>query len=342
MEQQEQSHVNRSLGLRNEPETVDSASPQPSDNDNNIEIALEAQSAQFRGLVFRSKPPSAPLPHPSLVFHQFTIVLNQQAQEVTSIRDSNRIQNEESRSQLGLHRGRPASPRHRSRSPAAATRPLNYRDRSPEDVVSRHDDDGTDHHALEGGSVCDADSSDCQHRLDKLRREKNDYAVCVACWLEDLPCDHQRHCRNCRVNGKVCVYITCISGARCPLDIKCPCFHTNKAFPQDTPTRKLGSSMHLIALLDLERSFLESYDIIQMQTKLQNPNLAPQIYFRLQQDIQHILQQQGGRLRDSVVQKLFSESDKVPRMNHKILRTKARFIVELVKEKKSAYTTSLL
>jgi hypothetical protein len=40
MERQEQNHVNRSLGLRNKPETVDNTSPQPSDHDDNIDIAL--------------------------------------------------------------------------------------------------------------------------------------------------------------------------------------------------------------------------------------------------------------------------------------------------------------
>jgi hypothetical protein len=333
MEQQDQTPIKRSLDLRNYGhaafEAVNSRTP---DDNMNLDTTPAAQSAESRVHDFQSQPSLVPFSHPPLVFRQHTRVSDQQLQTATPIRDSSRNQSEYGTNQINLRRGRPASSRSRSRSPTAATHPLLYRDRSQEVTVPRHDGDAGDYTA-EGGSACDSAGLDRQLRLDKLRKEKNDYAVCVTCWLKDLPCNHQWPCSECKAGGKVCAYVACISGGGCPLDTKCPCFHGHRSLPQETPTRMLGSSMHLIALLNLKRSFLESDDTNTIQAKVQHPTSATQLHLRLQPEIQHLLDQ-GQRFRDSVVRTLLRESDKVPYMNYKVLKTKARFNVEVVKEKK--------
>jgi hypothetical protein len=301
----------------------------------NVDITPAAQPAESRAHTSQSQQPLASFPYPPLVFRQSTTTRfsDQQLHELIPIRDSSRIQNEHRTTQVDFHRGRPVSSRSRSRSPTPATRPLLYRDRSPNITTSHHESSSALGQAAGSRAVCNPAELERRLRLDKLRKEKNDYAVCVTCWLKDLSCNHQWPCSECKASGKPCAYVTCILGGRCPTDVKCPCYHTNKAIPQETPTRKLGSSMHLIALLNLKPSSLESYNMSKIQTRLQDPTMAPQIYLRLEPEIQHLLDQ-GQRFRDSVVRTLLRQSDKVCQMTDRGLKIKARFVVELVKEKK--------
>jgi hypothetical protein len=335
MEQQEQNHLNRLRGLRNEPETVDGASPQPPDHDDNIDIALDAQSVESHGLVFRSKPPSAPFSHPSLVFRHSTVARpsSQHVQDFISIRYSSRSQSEERTTRATCHRGRPASSRRRSRSPTAATRPSFYRDRSQGGATSRHDFTVAVDHTTESAAVCNADEIVVRHlRLDKLRKEKNDYVICITCWLKDLPCDHQLLCSECQVSGSPCAYIACPLN-ECALDRKCPCYHGNKAIPQDTPPRKIGSCMHLLALLSLDRLPLDSYDMSEIHFRLPSPSSAQQTYLQLEQEIEDIIQQ-GNYIDDLGARKLLRESDKVAHMGLRRLKAIARLIARLIQEKK--------
>lgn len=183
-----------------------------------------AQSVESQAFAIQRQVPLAPFSHPPLVFRQSTTArfLNQQAQAV-----SNRSRSDVREFQTGMSRGRPASPRCRSRSPTAATRSSIYRDRSQEATASRHRVTAAPEPDVGGDVVDNPVYAARRLRLEKLVSEKNDYGVCVTCWLEELPCDHQWPCRECEASGKSCAYITCPMG-HCPLDLKCPCHHTKR------------------------------------------------------------------------------------------------------------------
>jgi hypothetical protein len=327
MEQQDQTPTKRSLGLRNYGhaafEAVNSRTP---DDNMNLDTIPAAQSAKSRVHASQSQQPLAPLSHPPLVFRQSTTTRfpNQRLQEVISSRASSRMQSE--------HRGRPVSSRSRSRSPTAITRPLLHRDRSLDITTSRHESSSALSQAAWSGAVCDSAELERRACLDKLRKEKNDYAVCVTCWLKDLPCDHQWLCNECKVSGSPCEYIACPM-ENCALDLKCPCYHRNKTSPQDSPPRSIGSSMHLVALLSLHGSLIDSYDMSNIQIRLQSPSSAQKIYPQLQQEIDDMAQQgQGFRHHEAV--KLLRGWDKMPKVGRRAQTTIARLILELVKEKK--------
>jgi hypothetical protein len=335
MEQQDRAPTGRSLSLRNygraDLETVNSQLP---DDSMNLHTTPTAQSAESRVHPSQSHQPRAPFSHPPLVFRQSTTSRfpNQRLQEVISSRDSSRVQSEHRTTQLDFPRGRPVSSRSRSRSPTAITRPLLYRDRSLDITTSRHESSSALSQAARSGAVCDSAELERRAGLDKLRKEKNDYAVCVTCWLKDLPCDHQWRCNECKVSGSSCEYIVCPM-ENCALDLKCPCYHKNKTFPQDSPPRSIGSSMHLIALLSLHGSLIDSYEMSNIQVRLQSPSSAQKIYLQLQQKIEDMAQQgQGFRHHEAV--KLLRGWDKMPKVGRRAQTTIARLIVELVKEKK--------
>lgn len=88
--------------------------------------------------------------------------------------------------------------------------------------------------------------------------------------------------------------------------------------------------MHLVALLNLNRLSLDSYEMNRIQAELQSPDRAHHFYHQHQQEIEHLLQQEQGFDR-YVALKLFRGSDKMPSLNDRAI---SRFIVELVKEKK--------
>lgn len=336
MEQEDWDSTSQSLGLRISARSAlgaaNDANSQPLDH-NNLDTALiarsAAQSAESHAFVVQGQGHPALFSHPPLVFRQSTTARfpSQQIQAVSSIRGG-------SRSPSDVHpnsRGRPVSPRRRSRSPTTAVRPL-YRDRSQEATVPHHKGINSSHHVA-GDVVSNPDEAGFPLYLVKLQKEKNKHAVCVACWLKELPCDRKWPCRECKASGDSCAYIKCFLGGGCSLDIKCPCFHQDKRLSPEDPIRKLGSSMHLITLLGLNRSFLESYDMDKMQNKMENPNSAPQIYLKLQQEIQYMLEQ-GKQFSGHEARKLIRESEMIPYMRDKVLKLKARHIVELVKEKK--------
>ncbi|KAG9531173.1 hypothetical protein KCU93_g1929, partial [Aureobasidium melanogenum] len=257
----------------------------------------------------------------------------QQAQKSSCMRSRGCDLNDDHATQAG-----PASSRRRSRSPTLTARPVSYRDRSP----ARHQgssalDPSVDNQpagALDGVgdlNMGDADIVDKQLRMAELQKEKNKHAVCVHCWLQELPCDHQWPCKECKVRGKSCAYIACPM-ENCALAVKCPAYHTFKKLPKEN--RKIGCPMHMIALLNLNRPFVSSYDVQKIQKKIETPTSAQQIYLMLQQEIKDIVQQKNT-LDDTMARKLLQESENVPRLGHKSLKKKARFIVKLVKEMKS-------
>lgn len=234
-------------------------------------------------------------------------------------------------------RARPASSRYRSRSPALAAQPPSYRDRGP----ARRQSGSTLERSVEGKSagaldgvddlkIGDADIEDKQLRMAELQKEKNKHTVCVHCWLNELSCDHQWPCKECKVRRKLCAYIACPM-ENCALDVKCPAYHQFKKLPKEN--RKVECPMHMIALLNLNCPFINTYNVQKIQKKIETPASAQQIYLLLQQEIEGLVQQTNN-FDDTTARKLLQESEKVPRMGDKSLKIKARLIVKLVKEMK--------
>ncbi|CAD0100062.1 unnamed protein product [Aureobasidium mustum] len=256
--------------------------------------ALNATSAQF-GIPALHKGPT-PEPASSSVnavstTENLAFDEQQQAQERSTMRNRSRSLNGDHTTQARSSHGRPASSRHRSRSPVLATQPLSYRDRSP----TRHqgssalDRSGESESAgVDDVSMDDAVAAERQRRMPELQKEKNKHATCVLCWLKELPCDHQWPCKECKTRGKPCAYIVCPM-ANCALDVKCPAYHKNKKLPDET--RKIGCPMHMLALLNLNRPLIDSYDVQKIQKKTEDPGSAQQIHLLLQQEIEHIVQQ---------------------------------------------------
>lgn len=115
------------------------------------------------------------------------------------------------------------------------------------------------------------------------------------------------------------------------LDTKCPAYHV---LPSLLPeVMKIGSHMHLVALLNLDRRFLDSYGMDKIKEMLQDIRNSHNIYRQLQDDIEQAIQK-GKRIDDTTVRKMIKESDKVPYMGARGVKAKTRFIVTLVKEMK--------
>jgi len=338
MQQEDSDSPSQLLDLRSSARSglgaADDANSQPFGLNNNLEVApparSAAQSAGSHAFVVQWQVHPAPFSHSPLVFRPSTTARfpRQQIQAVSSICGGSRSPSDV----RSTPRGRPVSPRRRSRSPTTATRSIVYRDRSPElNTASRHDADAPGRSARPR-VVCDSAEVARRLRLDRLAREKNNYGVCVTCWLKELPCDHQWPCGECIISGTSCAYIACPLD-HCPLDHKCPCHHTKRIPLESIPTREVGSSLHLAVLLNLGRLSIDSYDLSGMQMKLQNSDRAQQIYFQLQPELQSILQQ-GKTLHEHQVRKLIRELDKVPRLAVRAVKTISRLIVELIEEKK--------
>ncbi|KAH0334697.1 hypothetical protein KCU81_g9321, partial [Aureobasidium melanogenum] len=231
----------------------------------------------------------------------------------------------------------PCTPRHRSRSPVLATRPLSYRDRSPaRRQGSSILDPGAESEPawVSNGAgdqnMADADVEDELLRVAELQKQRNRDAVCVHCWLKELPCDHQWPCKECKARGKACAYIACPMKS-CALDVKCPAYHQYRRLPKEN--RKIGCPMHMIALFSLNKPLIDSYNIQKIEKKMEVPTSAQQLYLLLQEEIKDIVQQRTT-LDDTMAKKLLQESEKVPPLGDKGLKIKARLIVSLVKEMK--------
>ncbi|KAH0168336.1 hypothetical protein KCU67_g3518, partial [Aureobasidium melanogenum] len=162
----------------------------------------------------------------------------------------------------------------------------------------------------------------------KFKKEKNEFSICCHCWTNNRSCDHQWPCRECKVKGVSCAYIACPM-SRCPLEVKCPAYHIVPGLGEN---RKIGSPMHLLPLLGLNRHVIESYDVRNIREKIQDPNSAQQIYLLLQEKIEQMTQSERKKFEDPAARKLLRESDKVPAMRDKTLRYKASMIVKLVQQ----------
>ncbi|KAG9687277.1 hypothetical protein KCU95_g8588, partial [Aureobasidium melanogenum] len=165
----------------------------------------------------------------------------------------------------------------------------------------------------------------------EFQREKNEFSICCHCWTNNRPCDHQWPCRGCRAKGIACAYIVCPM-SNCSRDVKCPAYHILPEMPKEN--RKLGSPVHLVALLGLNRRIIESYDVRKIQRKIEDPGSAQQIYLLLQKEIEQAVQalQSGEKFEDPAAKEMLRGSDKVPAMGDKALRYKASMIVKLVQQ----------
>lgn len=91
--------------------------------------------------------------------------------------------------------------------------------------------------------------------------------------------------------------------------------------------------MHLAVLLNLDRLSIDLYDMSKMQTALQSPHRAQQIYFQLQPELQPIIQQEND-LDEFQVRKMVRAMEVHPHLTVRAVKTISRLIVELVNEKK--------
>jgi hypothetical protein len=164
--------------------------------------------------------------------------------------------------------------------------------------------------------------------LVEVQESKNMYSICIPCWDKDLDCDHESPCRECRERGKTCAYALCPLPL-CHLNIKCPAVHIFPQLPLDD--RKVGTSMHLIALLGLERSVIQSYDIAGIQAMHDNASSAQSVYVKVQEEIK-VATQQKKKFDEHAARQLLKSSDKAPKMSGRRLDTTASMIEKLVEQ----------
>jgi hypothetical protein len=179
-------------------------------------------------------------------------------------------------------------------------------------------------HPLRGSGFAARFRTDLQ--LPEIQRQKNLHSICICCWEKDLDCDHESPCRECRKRGKTCAYAVCPIPV-CHLHVKCPAVHILPGLPLDD--RKMGTSMHLIALLGLKRSVIRSYDIDEIQAMHDNKSSAQFVYVKMQEEIKAATQR-GEEFDKHVARQLLKNSDKAPKMSGRRLDTTASMIVKLV------------
>lgn len=235
----------------------------------------------------------------------------------------------------------------RSRSPDVAmslalTDRNGYRSRSPLDygdaeTPASNSCRGREHHHLP--EVNDHEASGAAPPMhdhvglsnSELQKTKNQHIVCVQCWIKDLSCDHSWPCHSCVSKGKVCAYVL-YPLYDCSLNTKCPAYHVFPGLARE-PDEKVGSSMHLVALLNLKCEFIRSYDLRQIRELHDDTKSAQHIYLMLQKEIDGIVQQKKG-FGDSAARKLLRDSEKVPDIDGPSLSFKACMIAKLVQQKK--------
>jgi hypothetical protein len=164
--------------------------------------------------------------------------------------------------------------------------------------------------------------------LTEVQRRKNMYSICTHCWDKDLDCDHESPCRECKTRRKVCAYVLCPVPI-CDLDIKCPGVHILPGLPLDS--HNVGTAMHLVALLGLNRSSMQSYDIRKIQAIHDNERSAQSIYVLVQEDIKGFAQQRK-KFHENGAQEMLRDSKKVPKMQKRAVSTVASMLVRLVEQ----------
>jgi hypothetical protein len=93
----------------------------------------------------------------------------------------------------------------------------------------------------------------------------------------------------------------------------------------------VGTAMHLIALLGLKRSVVQSYDVDEIQAVHDDVRSAQSIYVLMQEEIRRAVQQ-DEKFDDQAVRELLRKSDKVPKMGKRSMSTVASMIEKLVEQ----------
>jgi hypothetical protein len=181
-------------------------------------------------------------------------------------------------------------------------------------------------HPLRGSGFAARFRTDLQ--LPEIQRQENMHSICISCWEKDLDCDHESPCRECRRRGKICAYALC-PVVVCHLHVKCPAIHILPGLPLED--RKVGTAMHLIALLGLKRSVVQSYDVDEFQAMHDDVRSAQSIYALMQEEIRRAVQQ-DEKFDDQAVRELLRKSDKVPKMGKRPMSTVASMIEKLVEQ----------
>lgn len=165
----------------------------------------------------------------------------------------------------------------------------------------------------------------------ELQEVKNQSSLCVHCWIKSRPCDHKWPCSSCVDEGKVCAYICCPLNV-CSLEVECPAYHMFPGLDQE-PDEKVGSPMHLLALLNLNRGFVHAKELRQIQAIHDDSASAQHIYMLLQKEVERAVQRER-KFDDLVAKKLLRDSEQVARMGNRALSFKAEMIVKLVHQMK--------
>lgn len=165
--------------------------------------------------------------------------------------------------------------------------------------------------------------------LAEIQRRKNMHSVCIPCWDKGLSCDGGSRCGECRARRKTCAYVVCPVHI-CHLDVKCPAIHILSGLSLDNYS--IGTAMHLLALLGLDRPFLQSYDIRGIQEIHNKARSAQSVYLLLQEEIKKATQQKKKKLHQHAIRRLLIDSEKVPDMGKKALSTITSMIVKLVEQ----------
>lgn len=165
----------------------------------------------------------------------------------------------------------------------------------------------------------------------ELQEVKNQSSLCVHCWIKSRPYDHKWPCSSCVDEGKVCAYICCPLNV-CSLEVECPAYHMFPGLDQE-PDEKVGSPMHLLALLNLNRGFVHAKELRQIQAIHDDSASAQHIYMLLQKEVERAIQRER-KFDDLVAKKLLRDSEQVARMGNRALSFEAEMIVKLVHQMK--------
>lgn len=153
------------------------------------------------------------------------------------------------------------------------------------------------------------------------------YSICIPCIVSGLLCDHESICSECRRRGKSCAYVVCPLRI-CHLKVKCPAVHIYPGL--SLAGRKVGTSMHLIALLGLNRALIQAYNVKEIQAMHDNGKSAQSTYVLMQEEVKSAARQE--KFDEYVVRKLLRDSVKAPKMNKRALNTAASMIAKLVEQ----------
>jgi len=145
-------------------------------------------------------------------------------------------------------------------------------------------------------------------------QEKNQSAVCVDCWSRGLECDSRAVCRECARANRPCTYVQCPL-RDCAKSIICPAYHP---WSGDDDARIVGSSMHLMAMLDVDSSFSSTHDLKPIQRMYSKPDSAAGIYCQVASELEEAARAGQGIKREFVKQLIMKQGLTCRALMHKV------------------------